>query len=356
MIRLLMLTVFVAILYLSFSFVSSYDTNVHLQFLDYSITISSFFLIAIIIVGSIVIAFVSKILALILNAPSIISGKIKTSKMQHITKQIIEGYALGASGNRDEACRLINRIRHDVPIEFATHSHLILSAADPNPEQRTHHLRYLLDHGEYKAFAAKELARYFMQHKYYQQALDYVEQALNLRDNDPELLQIAFVIYGEMLMWDEFEEVAVKLRKLDPELSDATNRDIAHHYFNASKDVLAGGEDNKAIHYLEKALTHRIDLIEAASLLCELLINKGNMQKSRQFLSNAFMAAPCFELFELYAKASTVSDKEIYNELSLLADPKEHIGLFIAIATYLGLDLRAKSLVQESLAVTQELA
>lgn len=356
MIRLLMVTVFIAILYLSFSFVSSYDTNVHLQFLDYSVTISSFFLIATVIVGSIAIAFISKILALILNAPSIISSKIKTSKMQHITKQIIEGYALSASGNADEAHRLINRIKHDLPIELATHSHLILSAADPNPEQRTHHLRYLLDHGEYKGFAAKELARYFSQHKYYQQALDYTEQALHSRDNDPELLQIAFVIYAEMLMWDEFEDAVVRLKRSNPELSDTTNFDIAHYYFNASKDSLAGGEDDKAIYYLEKALTHRIDLIEAANLLCELLINKGNIQKSKQFLSNAFIASPSFQLFELYAKASNSSDKEIYNEISLLADPKEHLGLFIAIATYLGLDLRAKSLVQDSLAVTQDLA
>lgn len=355
MIRLLMVTIFIAILYLSFSLVSSYDTDVHLQFLDYSVTISSFFLIAAVIMGSIFIAFVSKILVLILNAPSIISGKIKTSKMQHITKQIIESYALSLAGKKEEGRKLINRIKQDLPIEFIIHSHLILSATDPNPEQKTHHLRYLLDHGEYKAFAAKELARYFVQHKYYQQALDYTEQALNLRDNDPELLQITFKVYAEMFMWDEFEEAIVRLKRLEPELSMPINSEIANYYFNAAKDVLASGEDDKAIHYLEKALMHRIDLIEAASLLCELLINRGDMQKSRQFLSNAFMASPSFELFELYAKASNGSEKEIYNEICLLADPREHLGLFIAIAAYLGLELRAKSLIQESLAATQEL-
>ena len=266
MIRLLMITIFIAILYLSFSLISSYDTNVHLQFLDYSINISSFFLIAMAIIGSIFVAFVSKILALILNAPSIISGKIKTSKMQHITKQIIESYALSASGKADDACRLINRIKSELPPEFTIHSHLILSATDPNPEHRTHHLRYLLDHGEYKSFAAKELARYFAQHKYYQQALDYAEQALDAREYDADLLQISVGIYAEMLMWDEFEEVVDKLKKLTPELSETTSKDIARYYFTAAKDELASGEDDKAIYYLEQALTYQVDLSEAVSL------------------------------------------------------------------------------------------
>ena len=127
-----------------------------------------------------------------------ISSKIKNSQLQHNLKQTMESYSLGLFNDKANAHRLIYRIKNELPTEFAIHSHIILSLTDPNPEQRTYNLRYLLDFSDYRGFAAKELAKYCAEHKYWQQALNYAEQALNLRENDAELLQLLVSLYVEM--------------------------------------------------------------------------------------------------------------------------------------------------------------
>lgn len=345
MIRLLVTTVIVFALYLVFSFISSYDASIYLQFMDYSIKISSFFFLSIAIIGLVLFTLLAKILAIILNAPSIISGKIKTSKQNHLIKQVIEGYALNATGDNSEAYKLISRIKSELSPDLVAHSHIILSASDPEAENRTHHLTYLFDQSEYSSFAAQELAKYFMHHKYYQQALDYLEKALEQRDHNVDLLTSALKIYSEMMMWDKFEEIVAKLSKLNPDSLRKSSNDIAGYYFAAAKDVLAIGEDDKAIHFLEQALSYKVDLREAATLLCELMINARDPQRSKKLLGDAFMASPSFELFELYIRVAAGSNEEIYEELCQLAEPQENVGLFISIATCLGIEKEARALV-----------
>jgi len=346
MIRLLLLTIFIILLYLGFTIVSAYDTTVHLQFLRYNVTISSFFLIAAVIIGSVIIALISKLFIILLNAPSLISSRIKTSKMQHNIRQILDSYSHAMAKDYDGARNIINRIKNDLPHEFDVHPHMILSKVDLNPEQRTYHLRYLLDSTEYKAFAAKELARYFLGHKYHQQALEYAEQAEHMRSNDPELLALLLELYAAMIMWDQFEEAVARLQILDHQLFEQMQPQISDLYFAGAKAALAEGSDDDAIYYLEEALLHKPDSAEAASLLCPLLINRGQNGRSIEFLEAAFAATPSFELFELYAKSSTANNKEIYAKLGNIADPRNNVGLFIAIATYLGLTSEAKELVE----------
>jgi uncharacterized membrane-anchored protein len=346
MIRLLTLTLFVLMLYFGFSIASTYDTNVQLQFLDYVVSISSFFLIGSLIISGVFIAFISKILAIIINAPKLISNRIKTSQLQHSMRGIMDAYGLAISGDPDSAKKVIDRAKMNLQDDFAIHPHLILSVIDPSPEQRTYHLRYLLDSSEYKGFAAKGLARYFLGHKYYQQALDYAEQALHLRSDDSELLEMLIELYASMLMWDQFEEMVVRLGKIDPYRLKAYSESIAHLYFVAAKEALASGSDDQAIYYLEQAMIYKIDFLDAASILFPLLINTGNMGRSRQFLRAAFAANPSFELFELYAKSGDEKAPEVYSELAMLADPKNNVGLFIAITTCLGMHDEAKRLIE----------
>lgn len=78
------------------------------------------------------------------------------------------------------------------------------------------------------------------------------------------------------------------------------------------------------------------------------MTNTGKLEANNKFLSDAFATSPSFELFELYVIASNDSNQEIYDQLALLADPKHHLGLFIAIAFFLELDAEAKSLVAQS--------
>jgi len=346
MIRLLFSTIFILFLYFAFSIASTYDTKVYLKFLDYSVAISGFFLIGTLIIGSIFIAFMSKILAIIINAPKLISGRIKTSQLQHSMRTIMDSYGLTLSGDPVSAKKVIDRIKTDLQPDFAVHTHLLLATTNPNPEQRTYHLRYLLESSPYQSFAAKELARYFLGHKYYQQALEYGHKALDLRPDDAELAQLLIELYAAMLMWDQFEEMVAKLKKLDHSRFINFATEIARIYFVAAKEALASGSDNKAIYYLEQALTHKVDFLEAASLLCPLLINSGDMVSSRRFLKAAFTALPSFELFELYTMSSNSKPQEIYLELASSADPKNNVGLFIAITRSLGLEDETKRLIE----------
>lgn len=344
MIRLLILTTVIVLLYLGFSAVSTYDTSVHITFWDYAIEVRSFFLIAVVVISSIFVASIARFIVFILNSPNIISRHIKTSKLQHNIKELLEAYSLTLCDDHVKAQRLVTKIQNELPPEFVIHTHMILSQTNASPEQRAYHLRYLLEAGVCKAFAAKRLAEYFLKHKYYQQGFEYAQKALGVCDDDPEFVQVMVDLYANLLMWDKFELAISKLQKIDIQIFNNSSGKIAQHYFSAAKDALAKGADADAIHYLEKVLTYKVDLLEAVDLLCILNINSGNAHNNKRFLEDAFAAKPSFEIFALYYKSVSLKAEEIYSNLASLTDPEYHNGLFIAIAAYLGLDDRVKLL------------
>ncbi len=344
MIRLLIFTTIIVSLYLGFATVSTYDTSVHITFCDYVVEVRSFFLIAAIVIFSIFIASIARFTVFILNSPNIISRHIKTSKLQSSIKELLEAYSLTLCDDHVKAQRLVTKCQNDLPPEFVIHTHTILSRTETSPEQRAYHLRYLLETGTCKAFAAKRLAEYFLKHKYYQQGFEYAQKALGFCDDDPEFLIVMTDLYANLLMWDNFEAAISKLQKIDTQMFNNFSGKIAQHYFSAAKDALSNGSGANAIHYLEKVLTYKVDLLEAVDLLCVLNINAGNAHNNKKFLEDAFAAQPSFTIFVLYSKSVSIGAEEIYSNLAMLADPEYHNGLFIAIAAYLGLDDRVKLL------------
>ncbi|MES2215535.1 MAG: hypothetical protein V4485_05975 [Pseudomonadota bacterium] len=344
MIRLLILTTITVLLYLSFVALSAYDSTVHIEAVGYSITVSGFFLIAITVMTSVVISAVIKFIAFLFNIPSLIASRIKTSIFQQNIRDLLEAYSSALCEDSTKAQKIATRLKNELPPEYVIHTHTILSKADVNPEQRTYHLRYILDSGTHKSYAAKKIAQYFIRHKYYQQGLEFLQKAIGYNGSDPELAHMAIDLYAHLLMWDEFEVAISQLEKMDEGVFNNYSEKIACHYFAAAKDSLSSGSDANAIHYLEKALTYKVDLLEAIDLLCALNISSGNIGRNQHFLEDAFKASPSFEIFELYNKSVTLPSEEIYSNLTSNVDAESYRGLLVGIAAYLGLPDRINAL------------
>ncbi len=344
MIRLFFLTFFVIALYLGFSVVNEYDTNIHIELLSYSIDISSFFLLAGAIVAYIIISLLVKILSLILGAPKLIATRIKTAQQKHNINLLLQAYSLALSDNKESAKKITSRIKNELPAEFAMHSHIIFSTTETEPEQQAYHLKHLLDFNEYKVFAAKTLAQYFFKYQYYQQALEYLKQIPNLKsDIDAQITLIE--VYSKLQNWEECENSINNLQSLNAgSLKQISPEKIANVYFMAAKDVLESGNDNKAIHYLQQSLIHKADFLNAIELLCALNLNAGKGKLNKLFIENAFAISPSFELCELYARSTKLDAKNLYQELASLVNTRTHIGIFMAFAAYLGLDDEIKIL------------
>ncbi len=343
MIRLLCLIFLIIVSYLGFSIINEYDTNIHIEVLNYNIDISSFFALSIMLVVCIIISLFIKLLSFIINTPNLISQRIKTSKTEHNIKQLINAYSFILSGNKSEARALISRIKNELPTELTAHIYLLLSELETEAEQKSYNLKHLLDFPGYKHFATKALAEYFFKYQYYQQSLEYIKQTPNLK-NDIEAQKILITIYAKLQNWEECENSINNLESLKPELLKELEPEIANLYFVAAKTMLENGEDDRAAYYLKQSLTYQTNFIEAIDLLCSLNINSGKGKLNKPFIENAFAISPSFELCELYARSTNLKAKETYQELASLVDSRKHLGVFMAFAAYLGLDDEIKAL------------
>lgn len=337
MIRLLVFIVSIVLLYFGFSIISKYDVPTHIILGAYDITTNAFFFFTIIVVGYIIFFTITKCVILICKIPCLISGRIKTSQTQQTIKELIEAYSYSLSGEPSKAHRLATKLKTILPQDLSMHPHIILSATDPDMEQRAYHMRYLLEMNIHNVFNSKTLAQYFLKHQYYKQGLEYIQKSLALSPKDIESLEIAVDLYGHLMIWDKFNDAVAILQNSTPQLSEEFRINLAYHYFSAAKDALSNGMDDKAIEYIEEALIHKVDFIEAINLLCELNTASGHSNRNVHILESAFATSPSFELFQLYTYSINAKNHEIYDNLANLADPQKHIGLFIAISSCLDL-------------------
>lgn len=343
MIRLLSLIFLIVIAYFCFSIINEYDTDIHIEMLNYNIEVSSFFAVTIMLVACIIISLFLKIFAFIISTPELISKRIKESKTEHNIRKLLDAYSFALSDNKEEAHKIVSQIKNELPPEMLVHTYVIASKVELETEQRSYHLKHLLDFHEYKHFATKELAKHFFKYQYYPQSLEYIKQTPNLK-NDIEAQKILVTIYSKLKDFEECEKAINNIEALKPELLQELAPEIANLYFVAAKTMLENGQDDKASYYLKEALLYQANLIEAIDLLCSLNINAGKGKLNKTFIENAFTISPSFELCELYIRSTKLGPKAIYQELASLVDSRKNIGVFIALAAYLGLDDEIKAL------------
>lgn len=334
MIRLFLITLLFVFLYLGFSLINEYDTNIHIALFSYYIDVSLFFALSILIVSYLAITFVMRIISTILNTPSAIANKIKSSKINDQKKKLLDSYRSLVYGNKKNAYDLVNKIKDDLVVDSPVDLHFLLGMTDQDNDRKIYHLKYLLDFSEYKSFAAKELARYFFEYKYYKQVLEYIK----LIEPDIDVLKILVETYANMENWDEFEESLDKLASINMDAVNEMSEKIANWYFLAAKSVLETDDNKQIIFYLEKALLYKPDLISAIELLCYLNNNDGLGKLNKKIIETAFVLSPSFDLGLLYIKSTNASPREVYLSLSSLADFRSYSGVFLSIASYLDLN------------------
>lgn len=336
MIKFLLFIFTTIILYLFFGIVTEYDADVHISFLNYMVSIRGFFLVICLFTSYLIFTIIVKFLSFICNAPSIISKFIKSSKSKQNKKKLIECYSMLVSGNYKGSYELINKIRNDLPLELYIDSYLILSLTENDDDKRISHLKHLLDFSEYKDFACYELARYFFQHQYWRQSLEYAENITN-SSKDIDTLELLINLYIKLEDWVNFEDAVVTLSDLKPDYLANISAKISSGYFMAAKNSLGNDDNSQAIFYLEQALIYNPSSLEAIELLCYLNNNNGKTKLNDKVIESAFTLSPSFDLFLIYQKSSSLSPKQIYSYLASLADPKNHLSVFLSIAAYLRL-------------------
>ncbi|MBP7190099.1 MAG: hypothetical protein KA998_02495, partial [Rickettsiaceae bacterium] len=240
------------------------------------------------------------------------------------------------SGNTKLASDLVNKIKADLPSDLDLHSHVVLSLADQDDEQRIYHLKYLLDHAEYKNFASRALASYYFKYQYYQQCVEYAKHHSNMR-NDSEILEMLVECYAKLGHWDEFDDVVSKFISCVATPNKHMVGTISEGYFRAAQAVLESENNERAVSYLELALLHKPDMLEAVELLCHLNINDGRAAVNKDFIENAFAISPSLELCILYQKSTKFTNGQIYSQLSSLIDHRKNVTVFLTIASYLSL-------------------
>lgn len=336
MIKFFLLIFTIVVLYLFFGIVSEYDSDVQINFLNYIISIRGFFLIIALFTGYVIFGAIVTFLSFLLNAPSIISKFVKSSKLQQSKKKLIESYSILLSGNYKGSYELINKIKKDLPAEFTLDSCLILSLTENDDEKRICYLKYLLDFSKYRDFASYELARYFFKHQYYQQSLEYAKDISN-NSKDRDTIELLINLYIKIEDWANFEEMVLTLSDLSTDFLSNISYKIFEGYFMAAKDSLNSAHNSRAIYYLERALSHNPNSLEAIELLCYLNNNNGKTNLNNKIIESAFTLYPSFDLFLIFQKSTDLSPKQIYSYLASLADPKNHLAVFLSIAAYLRL-------------------
>jgi tetratricopeptide (TPR) repeat protein len=252
-------------------------------------------------------------------------------------------------GNKLKSAEIAKTVNPNISAENKELFNLILAESEGDIEQKIQYFKGLVGSKNFNYFALKRLAQIFHNREVYQRAEDYAIKAFNLNELDSDILEILIHCYANLSLWSKFTFVISKLSKVDPEKLSKLAGKVAEYYLLAAKNVLELGNDKEATNYLQSAFEFNPAYIEALELYLALNINLHQQNRNLEILESAFIANPCFEIMELYFRTSNLPAPRIYEELATIVDPKQHLGLFLAIAAYLNLPEKIMVLKEQKL-------
>ena len=337
MIKFLILCTSLLLLYLGFSVIGEYDSQIQLSVFDYQIESTLFAFIAIFIIVQFAFMFIFKIIFLMFNMPSLLKKRWQDRKLVHTNKKLLIVLAELLMGNRKKSIVLTNKLVSDLNGENQEVINLIRAEAEEGFDKKIQYLRNLLDKKYYSIYAAKKLAEIFYQNAHYKQAEECALKAFNEDDTDTEVMITLMRIYAALGSWHKLAFVVSKLKRSSVKLLRDHSEEVASFYYAAAKATLQSGEDEKAMEYLESSLELYPGYVAALNLFMELSVNINNTSGVLKVLRVAFSSAPCFEIARMYADTSRSSAEAIYGTLAGMTTPIKYPDLFLALAAYLGL-------------------
>lgn len=327
-------------------FIVPFDTNIEIILYEYHIQTSIFTFTILFIIFQFALIFLLKILSFLFNINSIIQDKLQRSKMQKHNQTLLQSITQLLMDKKEAALGIINKILPNmVGDDFDNAQNLVAAETEKSFDKKIYYLRILLDKRGYNIYAAKKLTEIFYENGHYSEAENYAITAFNMDDTDTNLMLMLIRIYAKLQNYAKMVFVVSKLQRANSKLLEANAKEIAEYYFDGAKSLIESDNDEEAIKYVESALELKPDFTEALALFVELNLNRKNTALSMKLLKQAFAVSPSFDIAVMYINTSNASSKVAYETLAKVVNVNHYLSLFLAIASYLGLEKESSELV-----------
>lgn len=327
-------------------FITPFDTKIELAVYDYHIQTSIFVFVILLIILQCLLLLAIKLLSFLFSINAIIQDRLHRNKIQKNNRTLLQSIIELLMGKKQSALQIINKTLPNMIGNDIDNAHnLIFAETEMIFDKKVYYLRMLLDKRGYNLYATKKLTEIFYANKHYSEAENYGSKAFNLDDTDTDIMLMLIRIYAKLDNYSKMIFIVAKLQRANNKLLEESREEIAGYYLKGAKSLLESENDEESIKYLESALQLKPDFVDALALFLELNVNRKNTSLVAKLLQQAFSLNPSFDIALMYINASASSAKVAYEALSNIVDIKQHLSLFLSIATYLGLQKESSELV-----------
>lgn len=353
MMRLLLISATLLLLYLSLSVLYQFDSNIAITIYDYVIDITVFTLLLCIAIIFVVSLIILRLIISFFMIPITIKRYFQHKQAIKTTQILIHTLSAIAANDKSYAKTISKKLNHKTCHAYQELYNFIQAQVAQDFDEQVQYLKQLVSSKDFGYFALKRLAQVLYQNKLYAQSEKYALLAFNMMEIDTEILVILMNCYGNLRNWSKFAFMVSKLHKVNKNALIEVANKVSEYYFEAAKDSLTSKEDNAALRFLELSLQYNQTYIPALDLYCILNVNAQTPTRSAQLLKTVFATNPSFAIAQMYMKATDITADDIYNELSNQIDQEQHQDLLLAIAAYLDLPKQIAAL-RRSITITSE--
>ncbi|WP_064429170.1 tetratricopeptide repeat protein [Rickettsia sp. Tenjiku01] len=334
MFRLLLICATFLLLYFGFTFIESFDSKVFISLYDYNIETTLFFSLILGLLLLISCFIVIRFLILIIDLPSKIHNIFSKRKINHDRYALILAFAEYIMNNKAKSASIARKNLSSEDLTDSQEFHnLILAVTEEDVDRKISYFQKLITSKEFVFYGSKNLAKLYYDKSFYKKAENYATKAYNFNELDLDNLITLMRCYARVSLWTKFIFITNKLAKFHKHESMP---EIAEYYLLAAKQEVESNNTANAIDYLATA----VDLNFYNDALLEFyfnLNNKLNVNRKIKILKDAFRIIPSLKLVQLFKKFTSLSDRQIYEELIQELDAKKDEILILAIEAYLEL-------------------
>jgi hypothetical protein len=329
-------------LLLIFFYLQSYDTMINISFGEYSISTHSTFLCLVALIAIVLFLTLVRLVILPFKVLEGLIDKIKIKKEKDLFKYLLQASEFTLLNDTAKAQKTIQNLlnnNNNLPIEFENYLRLLFIKLDVSFNTKLHYLQKLLnDSSKFKFFIAKDLSRLALNEKAYHYSLEFALIALEINNQDPELLELLVEIYATLESWKKMEETIHILYNIDKDVFITMKERFSNYYLKAAKHFIGLGQMPDSVFYLKKCLEYKPDSFKCIEIISNIYLETKELNL-KSIIETAFVINPSFELFKIYYKnyKNYLLTEEIYNNLISPINKQQHIGLVIAIAYFLNM-------------------
>ncbi|BBJ31411.1 hypothetical protein RAS_05200 [Rickettsia asiatica] len=339
MFRLLLICATFLLFYFGFTLIESFDSKVFISLYDYNIETTLFFSLILGLLLLISCFIVIRFLILIIDLPSKIHNIFNKRKINHDRYALILAFAEYIMNNKAKSASIARKNLSSEDLKDSQEFHnLILAVTEEDVDRKISYFQKLITSKEFVFYGSKNLAKLYYDKSLYEQAENYATKAYNFNELDSDNLITLMRCYGKLSLWTKFIFIMNKLAKFHKHGSILLQtQEIAEYYLLlAAKQEVESNNTANAIDYLETAVGLNFYNDELLEFYFN-LNDKLNVNKKIKILKDAFRIIPSLKLVQLFKKSTSLSNRQIYEELTQELDAKKDEILILAIEAYLEL-------------------